>query len=63
MISFLNTKTAIKKLQFGPKKCHVLHVGKNHEDYKKFAHYVENWMMQEAQSIQAGEVTHEEAYD
>ena len=28
MNAFLNQKTSIKKLQFGPEKCHQLHVGK-----------------------------------
>ena len=35
MNSFINANTAIKKLQFGPRKCHILHVGKKHEDTKK----------------------------
>ena len=29
MNAFLNQKTNLKKLQYGPEKCHQLHVGKN----------------------------------
>ena len=29
MHAFLNQNTILKKLQYGPEKCHQLHVGKN----------------------------------
>ena len=32
---YLNAKTAIKKLQFGPDKCHVMHIGSNIPEHKK----------------------------
>jgi hypothetical protein len=63
MNSFINAKTAIKKLQFGPDKCHVIHVGRNQEAYKNVDHYVEGWKMQEVQDIFTGEPHIEEAYD
>ena len=63
MNSFINAKTAIKKLQFGPDKCHVLHIGRNQENHKIFDHYVEGWNMEEVPDILAGESYTEEAYD
>ena len=63
MNSFINAKTAIKKLQFCPDKCHVIHVGRNQEAYKNVDHYVEGWKMQEVQDIFTGEPHIEEAYD
>ena len=33
--AFLNAKTALKRLQFGPDKCHVLFVGKDVPTHKK----------------------------
>ena len=38
--SFINAKIAIKKLQLGPKKCSVLHTGKDHENIEL---YVDGW--------------------
>ena len=61
--SFINAKTALKKLQFGPDKCHVLHIGKHHEDYQKVYHYVEGWKMSEVQDLQTGEFLFSESYD
>ena len=29
MNAFLNAKTAVKRLQFGPDKCHIMHVGRD----------------------------------
>ena len=41
--SYINTKTAIKKLQFGTKKCKKIHVGKMREEHKCQPLYVDNW--------------------
>ena len=41
--SYINTKTAIKKLQFGTKKCQKIHVGKMREEHKCQPLYVDNW--------------------
>ena len=34
MNAFITSKIALKKLQFGPKKCFVLHTSKEHEDIR-----------------------------
>ena len=31
---FINAKTAIERLKFGPDKCHILHIGKNIPKHK-----------------------------
>ena len=35
MNGFINAKTAIKRLQFNPEKCHVMHIGKDIPLHKK----------------------------
>ena len=47
MNGFINAKTAIKRLQFGADKCHVMHIGKNIQDYKKMEFFVDDWKMKE----------------
>ena len=56
MNAFLNEKTAVKRLQFGLDKCHVMHVGKNIPEYKKDTLYVDGWEMKEIQNKSTGEV-------
>ena len=57
MSSFINAKTALKKLQLGPQKCHIIHVGEKHSDFKKIPHYVEGWDVQEVKYfLQEGEM-------
>ena len=56
MNAFLNAKTAVKRLQLGPDKCHVMHVGKNIPEYKKDTLYVDGWEMKEIQNKSTGEV-------
>ena len=63
MNSFINAKTALKKLQFGPQKCHIIHVGKEHSDFKKIPHYVEGWDVQEVTDFHTGGRDVKEAYD
>ena len=63
MNSFINAKTAIKKLQFGPQKCHVIHVGKDHKQFTKVPHYAEGWEVTEVKEFQTGERQVEETYD
>ena len=44
---FINAKTAIKRLQFGAKKCNVMHIGNNIPKHKKSNFYVDEWLMKE----------------
>ena len=41
--AYVNTKTAEKKLQFGPDKCKVILVGKTQENFHKNKLYVDYW--------------------
>ena len=53
---FINAKTAIKRLQFGPEKCHVMHIGKDIPEYKKMGFYVDGWKMKETENKETKEV-------
>ena len=44
MNSFINFKTASKKLQFGVTKCKKLHIGKVCDDFKCQTLSVDNWV-------------------
>ena len=46
---YINAKTAIKRLQFGTKKCQVMHIGKNIPKHKRSEFYVDQWIMQETE--------------
>ena len=61
--SFINTKSAMKKLQFGTAKCHKMHVGKNKVEEICPDLFVEGWKMSEVEEIKTGKVVIEEAYD
>ena len=52
--AFLNAKTTLKQLQFGPTKCHVLYVGKDIPVHKKIELFVDGWKMQEVQNHHTG---------
>ena len=63
MSSFVNAKTAHNKLQFGPDKCFVIHIGKKHETYKHIDLYVDSWKMNEVDSIHTIRKQNDETYD
>ena len=53
MNAYVNAKTNLKKLQFGAKKCHKMHVGAKRifcPDLK-----VDNWEVSAVENIQTGE--------
>ena len=54
--SYINAKIAIKKLQLGPKKCSVLHTGKEHENIELF---VDGWSMKSVKDVETGELIRE----
>ena len=54
MNAFITAKIATKKLQLGPKKCFVIHTGKEHEDYKNIELYVDGWSVKEVNNVEAG---------
>ena len=47
MNGFVNAKIAAKKLQFGAKKCFVMHIGKDHEEYKHVEQFVNGWSVKD----------------
>ena len=49
MNSFLNSKTNIKKLQFGTQKCHKLHIGKS--DHLCPDLYIDSWKVESRNEI------------
>ena len=50
MNAFLNAKTAVKRLQFEPDKCDVMHVGKDIPLFKKDKLFVDGWEIKEVQN-------------
>ena len=50
--SFINAKTNMKKLQFGVKKCHQLHVGRKNALCPKLK--VDNWELKKVDEFQTG---------
>ena len=60
--AFINAKTAVKRLQFGPDKCHIMHVGNNIPGYKKTKLFVDGWEMKEIQDKSTGEVEDHESF-
>ena len=47
MNSFINVKSAMKRLQYNPDKCHIMHIGKDIPEHKKMEMYVDGWKMRE----------------
>ena len=54
--AFITSKIALKKLQFGPKKCFVLHTSKEHKDIRNMELFVDGWVMKEVQNVETGTV-------
>ena len=52
MNAFLNQKTRIKKLQFGPKKCHKLHVGETLITCPDL--YIDEWKLEKKDEMMTG---------
>ena len=61
--AFINAKTAVKRLQFGPDKCHVMHVGIDIPNHKKMNLYVDGWQLHEVQSKNTHEIELQETFD
>ena len=52
MNSFINTKTNLKKLQFGADKCHQLHIGENEHLTPKL--FIDNWEVKKVDEMKTG---------
>ena len=55
MNGFVNAKIASKKLQFGADKCFVIHIGKEHEEYKHVEQRVNGWVVKSVEQYDTGE--------
>ena len=62
MNAYLNTKTSIKKLQYGVQKCFKMHVGKTCNSDICPDLYVEGWKMKTVTEVETGISTQEEEY-
>ena len=60
MNSYITAKIAIKKLQFGPKKCFVLHTGKQQDEYKNTELYVDGWILKHVVNVETGQSSRED---
>ena len=63
MNSFITAKIAMKKLQFGPKKCFVLHTGKEHQNYLNSELDVDGWSMKNVNHVETGESTRQNIFE
>ena len=61
--AFLNATTSTKKLQYGPEKCFVMHVGKSIPEYKKPELYVDGWRLQEVTNTMTGQISVKEIFE
>ena len=55
MNSFINAQLATKKLRLGAKKCFVLHVGSEHENFKNIELVIDGWTVKSVESYDNGE--------
>ena len=62
MNAFINSKTAFKRLQFGPEKCFKLNIG-NILEHKNIDLYVDGWKIEEVQHLETGETYSSETFN
>ena len=55
LIAFIKAKLAIKKLKLGAKKCFIVHIGKNREDYQNVQRFVDGWSVQTQKNYDTGD--------
>ena len=60
--SFINTKSNLKKLQFGTEKCHKMHVGKKGQPEICPDLFVDGWQLEEVTQIDTGEKVFKEVH-
>ena len=63
MNSYLNTKTSMKKLQYGVKKCYKMHVGKKCVKEICPDLQVDGWEMKTVTEVETGKSSHEDIYN
>ena len=60
--SYINTKTSLKKLQFGIKKCFKMHIGKSHDEEVCPDLELDGWEVKVVTEIDTKEVVMEDEY-
>ena len=60
--SLINTKTNLKKLQFGTDKCHKMHVGKTKNSDICPDLFVDGWKLEEVSEVETGRVSIKEEH-
>ena len=63
MNAFINTKTNLKKLQYGIKKCFKMHVGKSCVKEICPDLFVDGWKLKEVTELETGQVNLEDEHD
>ena len=63
MNAFITAKIACKKLQFGPKKCFVIHTSREHEDVRNLELYVDGWEMKNVKDVETGMERRQDIYE
>ena len=63
MNAFINTKTNLKKLQYGIKKCFKMHVGKSCVKEICPDLFVDGWKLKEVTELESGQVNLEDEHD
>ena len=61
--SYINTKAAIKKLQFGTEKCKKIHVGKMKEEHKCQTLFVDKWKENDDPNNESNEIIVEDVFN
>ena len=56
MNSFINAQLAMKKLRLGAKKCFVMHVGNEHDNYKNVELCIDGWDVKTVDNFMTGEL-------
>ena len=63
MNTFMNVKTAEKKLQFGPTKCKAMLVGKDTKNVLHNDLYVDSWKTEYVDNVETGDDDLVETFD
>ena len=63
MNSFVNVRSAMKRLQFNSDKCHIMHIGKDIKEFDKMDFYLDGWKLTEVEEVETGVTTTKETFD
>ena len=63
MNAYLNTKTSIKKLQYGVSKCFKMHVGRSCNKDICNDLFVDGWRVENVTEVETGKIEEKDEYD